>query len=83
MPFTMPIQAFSRIHGADVVLWTPTAEDRAQALANHDQTLERLASRGGMSWCEMAAILEHRRHHTMLWTDAKRTVEHIVRSRQA
>jgi hypothetical protein len=33
---------------------------RAQAYSNHGQTLERLAQRGGLSWCEALAILEDR-----------------------
>ena len=34
--------------------------DRRQAMENHDQTLERLAERGGLSLCEAAAIFERR-----------------------
>jgi hypothetical protein len=54
--FCMPIQdRTGKLPGPFV--WEPTAADRAQALANHFQTLERLAQRGGMAWSEMAAIV--------------------------
>jgi hypothetical protein len=33
---------------------------RRQALANHDQTLERLAERGGLDPGEMVAVVEER-----------------------
>jgi hypothetical protein len=61
-PFTMPIQnhRYKRDYSPDLdgpFVWVPTAGDRRQAESNHYQTLERLAQRGGMSWCEMAAIV--------------------------
>ena len=34
-----------------------TLEQYEQALTNHNQSLERLHQRGGLSWCELAAIL--------------------------
>lgn len=38
--------------------WAMLAPHEAQALHNHDQTLERLAQRGGLSACEVIAILD-------------------------
>lgn len=64
--FTMPIQNHARGGKRDESLngpfvWVPTAADRQQAQTNHFQSLERLAQRGGMSWCEMAAIVLNKR----------------------
>lgn len=36
-----------------------------QAGINHGQTLQRLAERGGFSWCEAAAVLQNRRWEPM------------------
>lgn len=43
------------------VPWAMLAPHEAQALSNHDQTLRRLAERGGLSPMEMICILEDRR----------------------
>lgn len=64
--FSMPIQNGRLGRREDTSLagpfvWEPTAEDRRWSDRNHGQSLERLAQRGGMSWCEMAAIIGHRR----------------------
>lgn len=40
--------------------WKLIASHERQALINHDQTLTRLAERGGLSPCEALAILEDR-----------------------
>lgn len=40
-----------------------------QAQRNHGQTVARLKERGGLSWCELAAVLEDRDWHK-LDTDA-------------
>jgi hypothetical protein len=43
--------------------WIPLAvvlPHEAQARANHDQTLQRLAERGGLAPCELAAVLNDR-----------------------
>ena len=32
--------------------WKSIAPHEKQALINHGQSLEKLASRGGLSWCE-------------------------------
>lgn len=44
----------------DDVPWAMLAPHEKQALHNHDQTLKRLAERGGLSPCEMLAVLENR-----------------------
>jgi hypothetical protein len=80
-PFTMPIQAFSKVHPAATVTFVPTDEDCEWAKKNHDQTLQRLKERGGMSWCEMAAILHHRRHHKMDWDVARLSVMNEIARR--
>jgi len=41
------------------------AEHEAQAKKNHGQTVARLKERGGLSWCELAAVLGDRRYHRM------------------
>lgn len=63
--FSMPIQNDGGRRSRNAALdgpfvWTPTVEDKRTAQSNHSQTLERLKDRGGMSWCEMLAILNHR-----------------------
>lgn len=40
-------------------------------MKNHMQTLETLASRGGLSACEAVAIIEDRPHHQMREEDAE------------
>lgn len=40
--------------------WEMIAPHAAQAQENHDQTLERLNERGGLSPCEACAVLEDR-----------------------
>jgi hypothetical protein len=65
--FTMPIQNHARCGKRDESLngpfvWEPTEADRQHARANHYQSLERLAERGGMAWSEMAFILLGKRY---------------------
>lgn len=36
-----------------------------QAYANHHQSVERLKQRGGLSWCELAAVLRDREWRKM------------------
>lgn len=58
--------------GHAIFVFEPTARDEARALKNHDQTLERLNERLGVSWCEMAAILLDRPYHRMDEMEAMR-----------
>jgi uncharacterized small protein (DUF1192 family) len=46
--------------GGMTVPWQMLAPHEPQALANHQQTLERLAERGGLGWAEMLCVLEGR-----------------------
>jgi hypothetical protein len=47
------------------VPWAVLAPHEHQALSNHSQSLVRLAERGGLSLCEMAAVIEERRWEKM------------------
>lgn len=47
------------------VPWAFVAPHEQQAERNHGQTLRRLAERGGLSPCELVAVLEDRRWHAM------------------
>lgn len=40
------------------VPWSLVEPHEKQALSNHDQTLERLAQRGGLTWMELADVIE-------------------------
>lgn len=78
-PFTMPIQD-PKLPGPFV--WEPTEADRRTARSNHSQTLERLAERGGMSWCEMAAIILNRPHQRMDQAYAKAVCRDVLLNRK-
>lgn len=56
--------------------WSVIAPFEKQAIENHEQTLERLAQRGGVSPCEAVAIIEGRKWSRM---DAE-TAEAMLRS---
>lgn len=45
--------------------WPMMATHERQAKINHDQTIQRLAERGGLSACEACAVLEDREYHRM------------------
>lgn len=47
------------------VPWDFVQPHESWALKNHDQTVKRLADRGGLSWCELCAIIEHRKWQAM------------------
>jgi hypothetical protein len=49
----------SKITGG-FVPWSLVSPHEAQARANHGQTLLRLHACGGLSWCELLAVLENR-----------------------
>lgn len=55
----------SREKGPLSVPWRLLQPHERQALINHDQTLERLAQRGGLSLDEIVAVIRHRRHQRM------------------
>lgn len=52
------------------VPWEMLVPHMRQAMVNHDQTLERLAERGGLSACEAVAVLKDRPWHAMNPNDA-------------
>lgn len=49
---------FPVLSGGMSVPWQMLAPHELQAKANHGQTLQRLAERGGLSWAEMLCVLE-------------------------
>lgn len=51
----------------EFIPWEVIAPHEAQAYENHGQSLERLASRGGLSYREMFAVLRNKRFDT--WND--------------
>lgn len=55
-PKTFPIMAVGGCHAFDLP-WTLIAPHEAQAVANHGQTLARLAERGGLSATEAYAVM--------------------------
>ncbi len=58
--------------------WEVVKPHAEQAMRNHYQTLERLAERGGLSWSEMAAVLEDRPWSQMSASEAIQHVLHLV-----
>jgi hypothetical protein len=52
-------------------------EHERQAVQNHGQTIHRLKERGGLSWCELSAVLDDRKHCRM---DADAAHERAMRS---
>lgn len=64
---TFPIHSWGRSNQLpDTIPWDQIAPHEAQALQNHDgQTLDHLAGRGGLSACEMIAVLEDRKWRRM------------------
>ena len=59
--FVMPILGSRAGQKPALVSFYATDKIRRQAMANHYQTLERLRERGGLSWAELAAVLEERK----------------------
>jgi hypothetical protein len=53
------------IMGGPTIPWVLIAPHERQALLNHDQSLAKLASRGGLSCCEAVAVLEDRKWRAM------------------
>lgn len=68
------------VQGGPSIPWWFIASHEAQAKLNHDQTLERLAERGGLSPTEALAVLEDRRFPWKLdaETDRKRLTEIVT-----
>ncbi|MBV9550803.1 MAG: hypothetical protein JO256_14125 [Alphaproteobacteria bacterium] len=60
-----------------------TGLDEEQAIKNHSQTLGELAGRGGLSICELVAVLDHRPWREMKWVLAWSRLWQIVAERRA
>ena len=45
--------------------WQLVADHGEQARKNHYQTVDQLASRGGLAWCELHAVLHNKDHERM------------------
>lgn len=60
------------------VPWEMIAPHEPQAKANHYQTLERLAARGGLSGSEMLAVLENREWRSIELADAHKQLHDKV-----
>lgn len=75
---TFPVLNYDQYKGApSSVPWDLVEIGREQAQKNHYQTLERLAERGGLSPCEMIAVIENRPWKSMTAADA---VDHLNRA---
>lgn len=61
--------------------WDATPEDHAQAMKNHYQTIERLNERGGLTWCEFLAVIEHRPYRQIDLKVAHQRVQEVLLSR--
>lgn len=64
------------------VPWSLLAPHEAQARRNHDQSLERLAERGGLGLCEMVAVLEDRRWRKMDRAEARARIEMLMQEHE-
>lgn len=57
---------FPILHGQGAsVDWQLVADHAQQANRNHGQSVARLAERGGLSWCELFAVLHNKRWQKM------------------
>ena len=59
--------------------WAVLKPHELQALRNHAQGLDRLASKGGVTPCEAVAIIEGRPWHRMPFSEARDTLMGYVR----
>lgn len=58
--------------------WAAIEPHAAQAMANHGQTLEKIADRGGLSPSEALAIIEDRRFSIMPRAEAETRLARLV-----
>lgn len=58
--------------------WEIVAPHEAQAKRNHDQTLERLAERGGLGVAELLAVLTGQRYRDIKATDLEAAPELVA-----
>lgn len=77
----MPIRAHDA-RGREIQLeplpWSIIEPHRRQAFRNHEQSLEQLRARGGLSPCEALAILEDRKWSRMNEADAIAALAELV-----
>ena len=74
-------ERFPILHDPEIkwIPWRMLLPHEKQAMVNHSQqTLERLAYRGGLSICEAVAVLEDRRRHAMDVVDARAQLKALV-----
>lgn len=65
------------------VPWALLAAHEAQAFANHCQSLEALASRGGLAPCEALAVIEDRRWQRMDKVEARKRLKALAEPKPA
>ena len=58
----------------ETIPWDSIIPHEEQALRNHGQSLEKRASRGGLSWCEALAVLQDSKFIAMPEEEAKEKV---------
>ena len=63
------------------VPWDFVAAHERQAQRNHYQTLKRLAERGGLSWCELLAVVEDRKWTAIPTAEARERVQAMLAAR--
>lgn len=66
------------IRGGPAIAWYLMTPHERQAQRNHDQTLRRLAERGGLSPCEAVAVLEDRDWRSMPDAEAKAALQGYI-----
>lgn len=66
------------IMGAPAIPWSMIEPCEKQAQLNHDQSLERLAERGGLAPCEALAVLDGRKWKQMPGGEAKAELQRRV-----
>ncbi len=71
-----PIHSIDRSYMTGIN-WDIVAPHESQAIKNHDQSLEALAYRGGLSLCELAAVLEDRPWRKMDTMEALAAVKKV------
>ena len=64
------------------VPWDLVAPHESQAKRTHDQSLARLNERGGLSICELAAVLEDRPWKQMSTEAALEVITNALRARE-
>ena len=65
----------------ELIDWDFVEPHREQAMRNHDQSLERLAERGGLTPCELLAVLENRKWQAMSDVAAANRLKAILKER--